>query len=215
MRTPSLHRRGNCLLQVMFAIAVLGLLLAIFGIVTMATSGAGDAVKDLEKQLTTIVETATTFEAPGKATLELKDGAAMVGVLPSAEVNGKKIGAPAAGVTFKVTVTDAEGKSVEFRRVNVSRDPNAPFEPLGVFKVESAGTYSVEATSSDGSPAAVFVSGGSQEEVDRLTSSGLALLQGIGGGCSTICGLALAVVFGLIAAVIKFRRKEPDPLEHV
>lgn len=215
MRTPAPHRRGNCLFQALLAVALLGLLLAIFGAVTMLTSGAGDAAKALEKQLKAMAETATSFEAPGKVSLELKSGAGMVGIVPNGEVDGKKIGAPGEAVTFKVTVTDADGKSVKFDEFGASRDPNAPIQPVGIFKVGSPGTYTIDVATSDGSPAAVFVSAGTQEEVDQLASSGIAILKGVGGGCVTFCGGAVFVVFGIISLVIKLRRKEPDPLEHV
>ncbi|MFZ9914900.1 MAG: hypothetical protein ACO3IB_06115 [Phycisphaerales bacterium] len=208
-------RRGNCLFQAIVGLAILGLLVAIFGIVSMLTSGASDAVKDFEKQLQSIMDTATTIKAPGQTSIELKQGGAMVAVLPSGDVGGEKIGAPKAGVTFTVTVTDPSGGPVKFEKGNQSPQSGAPFELLGVFEAKSEGAYTVDVQSSDGSPAAIMIAAGTQEDIDKAMNSGLAILKGVGGGCLTICGAGLAVVFGVVALIMRLRKPKADPLEYV
>ena len=215
MATMHCTRRGNCLFQAIVALAVIGFLVATFGIVSMLTSGAGDAVKDFEKQLQTMMDTATTIKAPGQASIEMKQGGAMVAVLPSGDVGGEKIGAPKEGVTFTVTVTDPSGNPVKFEKGNQSSQAGAPFELLGVFEAKSEGAYKVDVQSSDGSPAAIMVAAGTQEDIDKAMNTGLAILQGIGGGCLTICGAGAAVVFGGVALFMRLRKPKPDPLEHI
>ncbi|MCE2882982.1 MAG: hypothetical protein LW636_11590 [Planctomycetaceae bacterium] len=212
MATMHCTRRGNCLFQ---ALAALAVLIVIFGIVSMLTSGAGDAVKDFEKQVQSLTDTATTIKAPGQTSIEMKQGGAMVAVLPSGDVAGEKIGAPKAGVTFTVTVTDPSGNPVKFEKGNQSPQAGAPFELLGVFEAKSEGAYKVDVQSSDGSPAAIMVAAGTQEDIDRAMNSGLAILQGVGGGCLTICGAGAAVVFGGVALFMRLRKPKPDPLEHL
>ena len=70
-------RRGNCLFQALLAVAVLSFLVSVFGIISMLTSGAGDAVPALETEIKTIAANSQPFEAPGTATLELAEGGAL------------------------------------------------------------------------------------------------------------------------------------------
>jgi hypothetical protein len=62
-----------------------------------------------------------------------------------------------------------------------------------------------------------MVAAGTQEEAKELANSGVAILQGLGGGCVTICGLLMLLAFGIPALVMRIRAKRarPDPLEHV
>jgi len=219
MRPISNLRRGNCLFQLLLGLAVLGVLLLVVGIVSMVTSKAGDAVSKLQTQIQSFVDRATVFEAPASIEIELEQGGGMVALSPDGMVGQKRIGPPPANVNFVVTITDTEGKPVKFEANTAPRNPGSPFEMLGVFETPAKGRYTVDVKTSDGSstPAAVMVAAGTQEEAKELANSGVAILQGLGGGCVTICGLLMLLAFGIPALVMRIRAKRarPDPLEHV
>ncbi len=219
MRPISNPRRGNCLFQLLLGLAVLGILLLVLGIVSMATSKAGDAVSKLQTQIQSFIDRATVFEAPASIELELDAGGGLVALSPDGMVGEKRIGPPPTNVNFVVTITDAEGKPVKFDANSAPRNPGAPFEMLGVFETPAKGRYTVDVKTSDGSatPAAIMVSAGTKEEAEQLANSGVAILQGLGGGCVTICGLLMLLAFGIPALVMRIRAKRarPDPLEHV
>lgn len=220
MRPNSHLRRGTCLFQLLLGFAVLGLLLLVIGIVSMVTSKAGDAVSQLQTQIQALVDRATVFEAPASIEVELEQGGGMVALSPDGMVGEKRIGPPPANVNFVVTITDSAGKPVKFEANQAPRNPGAPFEMLGVFETPEKGRYTVDVKTSDGSatPAAVMIAAGSQAEAEALTNSGVAILQGIGGGCVTLCGVFMLLAFGIPALIMRLRSKrgpKSDPLEHV
>lgn len=202
-------RRGNCLFQVLLAVAVLSILVSVFGIISMLTSGAGDAVSALETEIKSIAANSQTFEAPGTATVELAEGGAMLALHPDGMVGDKKIGVPPANVNYTFTITDADGNSVKFDANNAPRNPQAPFEMFGVFETKAAGTYTIQSKTSDGSetPAAVMVAAADKATAERLANAGLAIFKGVGGGCLTVCGCLAALAFGIPALIVRKKAK--------
>lgn|GEM_PF-1286676 len=207
-RTPVL-RRGNCLFQALLAVAVLSFLVSVFGIISMLTSGAGDAVTALETEIKTIAANSQTFEAPGTATLELAEGGAMLALHPDGMVGEKKIGVPPASVNYTFTITDADGNAVKFDANNAPRNPQSPFEMFGLFETKAAGAYTIEAKTTDGSdtPAAIMVAAADKATAERLANAGLALFKGVGGGCLALCGCLAALAFGIPALIVRKKAK--------
>jgi hypothetical protein len=208
-RQATHQRRGNCLFQILLALAVLCVLVAVAGIVSMLTSGAGKAVTDLQSEIKTIAANSDTFEAPGTATVELESGGAMLALHPDGTVGDKKIGVPPANVTYVFTITGPDGNPVKFDANNQPRNPQAPFEMFGVFEAKTAGAYTIEAKTSDGSatPAAIMVAAADEATAERLASAGLAIFKGIGGGCLSICGCLAAIGFAIPAFFVRRKAK--------
>ena len=218
MRDTTHHRRGNCLLQSLVGLTVLGLLLLIGGAVGMFTSGAGSAATGLAAKFESLVEHATVFEAPGSKEIELDAGGGIIALSPKGVVGDKRIGVPPASVSYAVTMTGPDGKPVKLDANNAPRNPTAPFEMLGVFELETKGLYTIEVKPSDGTtPAAIMVGAASKEEAEMLAQSTAAILQGLGGGCVAGCGGLMFLAFGIPALIMSLRAKKqrPDPLEHV
>lgn len=209
LRRNPIRRRGNCAFQILLALAVIAALVAVGGLVSMLTSGAGDAVTALETEIKTIAQNSQTFEAPGTTTVELAQGGAMLALHPDGMVGDKKIGVPPANVNYTFTVTDSAGNPVKFAPNNAPRNPQSPFEMFGLFEVESAGTYTIEAKTTDGSttPAAIMVAAADQATADRLANAGLAIVQGFAGGCFAICGCLTAIAFVIPAIIVRKKAK--------
>ncbi|MFM7261301.1 MAG: hypothetical protein ACKO3W_11920 [bacterium] len=209
LRQTPIRRRGNCAFQILLALAVIAALVAVGGLVSMLTSGAGGAMTILETEIKTIAQNSQTFEAPGTATVELSAGGAMLALHPDGMVGDKKIGVPPANVNYTFTITDADGNAVKFDASNAPRNPQSPFEMFGVFEVESAGPYTIEAKTTDGSttPAAIMVAAADQATADRLADAGLALVQGFAGGCFAICGCLSAIAFIIPAFIVRKKAK--------
>ncbi|MFM1868701.1 MAG: hypothetical protein RL591_2109 [Planctomycetota bacterium] len=207
-RTPVL-RRGNCLFQALLAVAVLSFLVSVFGIISMLTSGAGSAVTALETEIKSIAANSQTFEAPGTTTVELAEGGAMLALHPDGMVGEKKIGVPPASVNYTFTITDAEGQPVKFDANNAPRNPQSPFEMFGLFETKTAGAYTIEAKTTDGSstPAAIMVAAADKATAERLASAGMALFKGVGGGCLALCGCIAALAFGIPALIVRKKAK--------
>lgn len=210
---PLQPRRGSCLVQTLIGLALIGLLLLIVGVVGMLTSKASSAVQDIQSQIETLRNRATVFEAPASIELELGQGGALVALAPDGMVGDKKLGPPPASARYEITVTDAEGKAVRFERANQPRNPAAPFEMLGTFAVDAAGRYTVkvDGAGDNPAPAAVMVASASTEEIETLANSGVAILQGLGGACSAICGLVAFVGFGIPALIMRARARQKPP----
>ena len=218
MRTNPQPRRGNCLLQALLGLAVLGLVLVIVGVVGMFMSGAGSAVSGLAAKLGTLAEHATVFEAPGTKQLELDVGGGIIALSPKGMVGDKRIGTPPADVTFAVTMTGPEGKPVKLEANNAPRNPTSPFEVLGAFELDSKGLYTIEVKPSDGTtPAAIMVGAAGKDDVELFKSGITAVSQGLLGACGAGCGGLMFLAFGIPALIMSLRAKKQrtDPLEHV
>ena len=74
MRTIAIRRQGTCLTQILIAFALIGVLIFIVGIVSMATSEAGKGIADLQTQIKALTDRATVFEAPASIEVELEKG---------------------------------------------------------------------------------------------------------------------------------------------
>ncbi|MDI9404250.1 MAG: hypothetical protein QM516_10295 [Limnohabitans sp.] len=209
LRTSPLRRRGNCAFQILLALAVIAALLAVGGVVSMLTSGAGDAVTVLETEIKTIAQNSQSFEAPGTATVELAEGGAMLALHPDGMVGDKKIGVPPANVSYNFTITDADGNAVKFEANNAPRNPQAPFEMFGFFQAKKAGAYTIEAKTSDGSDtkAAIMVAAADEATAQRLANAGLALVKGVGGGCLAVCGCLAAIALAIPAFFVRKKAK--------
>lgn len=209
LRRNPIRRRGNCAFQILLGLAVIAALVAVGGLVSMLTSGAGDAVTALETEIKTIVQSGQTFEAPGTATLELAAGGAMLALHPDGMVGDKKIGVPPANVNYTFTVTDSAGNPVKFEPSNTPRNPQSPFEWFGLFEVESAGTYTIEAKTTDGSttPAAIMVAAADTAAVDRIKASVASLGWAALGACLAPCGCLTAIAFVIPAIIVRKKAK--------
>ena len=219
MLRPMLHatpRRGNCLFMTLVGLAILGLLLLIVGAVAALTAKPADAVEKLRTQMEQFADTSTALEAPGSAEIELPAGGMIVLLSPDGEVNGKKISTPGGGVQFDITVTAPDGTAVPVESMRQRRDPNAPFAVLATAEIPEQGIYTVDVRESGGgtTPAAILIANGSKADLEQLGNSAAELLKFAGGGCSGVCGLALALGCGIPALVIAVRRRmaKPDPL---
>jgi len=215
MRQNSPIRRGSCAVQVLFALAILGLILLIVGAVSIFASDPATAATQFETQVKKFVDSSAIFEAPGSKQLELKQGKGLVLTAPDGKVGDKLIGPLPAGVTLNVTVTGPGNSEVKFAPNTAPRNPQAPFEFIGFFDIAADGTYTVEVTPSDGkSPAAVVVGSGSPKEVESMLGNVASLLVAGTGGCIGVCGLIMVPVFG-IPAVIMWRRKRNAPVDPI
>ena len=216
-RTAPTLRRGACLFQALLGLAVIGILLLVGGIVSLATSDVGAAAKNLGAEITGIVEGSTVMEAPGSVEIELPQGGGIVAFQPDGAVGGKRIGPPPIGVTFNVKITGGDGEVLKFEAKQAPRNPGAPFEMLGFFEVEKQGKYTFDVRASDGSdtPAAIMIAATDKASAERMAQSGIALLQGFSGGCVAVCGLFLALGCGIPVLIMRKRSKKPDPLAHV
>ncbi|MEI7877498.1 MAG: hypothetical protein WCI96_06175, partial [Planctomycetota bacterium] len=151
MRTIAIRRQGTCLTQILIAFALIGALIFIVGIVSMATSEAGKGIADLQTQIKALTDRATVFEAPASIELELEKGGGMVAFSPSGIVGDKRIGPPPAGINYTVTITASDGTALPFQRNNGARNPGAPFEMLGMFETSAKGRYRFDVRADDGS----------------------------------------------------------------
>ena len=213
MRTIAIRRQGTCLTQILIAFALIGVLIFIVGIVSMATSEAGKGIADLQTQIKALTDRATVFEAPASIEVELEKGGGMVAFSPSGIVGDKRIGPPPAGINYTVTITASDGTVLPFQRNNGARNPGAPFEMLGVFDTSAKGLYRFDVRADDGSatPVAIMVAAASKDEVG-------AILKGIGGGCASVCGLLMFIGFGIPWIVVSMaakraRREQAERLE--
>jgi len=213
MRKSIPVRRGSCGLQILAALAILAVILLIVGVVGFIVSGPSSAASQFEAQLKKFTESATVFEAPGSKEIEFKAGGGVVMLSPEGMVGDKRIGTPPSSVTLDVKIESADGKALKFERNTAPRNPAAPFELIGFFKVDADGTYTVTVTPSDGStPAAILVGAGTEQEVASLLSSVAALLTATVSGCVGICGLVGVMAFG-IPALVMWRSKRRQQQE--
>ncbi|MFM7052884.1 MAG: hypothetical protein ACKOYN_12265 [Planctomycetota bacterium] len=210
MRTPALHRRGKCLFQVVLALAVLGLLALVFGALSV-----WGAMNDAQSKFQAVLASATPIAAPGSKPVELGKGSAIVFLVPDGEIDGKKYGALKSDATVTVTAKDPSGETVKVEAFDRRQWTGAPMEPIGVIAVEKAGTFTIDIQTSDGAGAAIFVAAATEDEANSVRQLMIVGFQGIAGACTALCGCAFLVTFGALGLFLKFRRKEPDPLEHV
>ncbi len=194
-------RRGNCAFQVLLGLAVLALLVAIYGAVSALTSGVGDAFKSIQ----TIISTSNAMEAPGTAKVTMPQGGGLLAFHPDGKVGDKIIGRPPANVTYTVSITGPDGTTVPFQKNTAPRDPNSPFEMLGFFETETDGEYSFDVQASDGStPAAIMIASADSTTAKALGSS---FASAFGGSCLTICGCTAALAFGIPALIVRRKAK--------
>ncbi len=201
-------------MQILAAFAVIGVLLMVGGIVSLLTSGAGQAMTDIQTSIETFVADAKTFEAPGELEVELPAGGAIVALAPDGKVGDKQIGTPHPSVEYTVTIKGPDGNDVKFEANSQPRSSGAPFALLGFFETKEADLYKISATTenADDPHAAISVAAGTEKQVEALMNNALALLQGFGGGCFAACGVILALVCGIPALIMRKRKKAPDPL---
>lgn len=210
-RASPRHRRGNCLFPALLGIAILGLVLAIVGVVTLLNSGAGGLASRIEK----FTQDAQTFEAPGFKDVDLKaGGGGLVLISPDGKVGDKVVGLPAPSTEITIKITGPDGSPVPFEPLEGRRDGSAPIQILGGFEATKDGRHQFEATTSDGSSAPLSIVAGSKEDVEQFAAT---ITSGFFGICGTVCGLGLLVAFGIPALIVrmKARAKTPDPLEQM
>ncbi|MEY3144065.1 MAG: hypothetical protein RLY21_2558 [Planctomycetota bacterium] len=205
-------RRGNCLTGLVIGLAVLGFLLLVAGSIAYLSFSPSTALEKLQVDLKALVDSAAVIEAPGSVEVELAAGGAAFILSPSGEVGDKVIPAPPAGVTYTITVTDPGGNPVRFETNDAPRTGSEPFYLFGFCELKTEGPYTITVTASDGStPAAILATRASQAELQRLLSESLRISGGVIGGCGAVCGLAIFVVFGVLALFMR-KKSQPDPL---
>jgi len=210
-RTLLRHRRGNCVFPALLGLAIVGLVLAVVGVVMLMNSGAAGLAARIEQ----FMKDAQTFEAPGLKDIDMKaDGAGLVLINPDGKVGDKVVGLPSPKTEITIKVKGPDGTDVKFDPFEGGRDPSSPIQLLGVFEAANEGRYQVDASTNDGSSAAIAVVAGSKEDAEQIAST---IASGFFGLCGTVCGLGLFVAFGIPALIVlmKSRAKAPDPLEQM
>jgi hypothetical protein len=205
-------RRGNCLFMTLVGLAVIGGLVLIGGLGLFVANGPTTAASDLKTQVTEMFAHATPLEAPGTFDVELKKGGAAFFLSPDGKVGEKVIPIPPASVSYTVAVKDPEGNAVQFDPNTSPRTGSEPFYLLGFCKTDKDGKYSISLSASDSTThAAIVVAPATSEEFEGVMKKVGAIALGFGGACGAICGLAMLLVFGLIAFFVR-RKARPDPL---
>ena len=205
------HRRGNCLFPALLGLAIVGLVLAVVGVVTLLNSGAAGLAARVEQ----LMKDAQAFEAPGLKDVDMKaDGAGLVLVSPDGKVGDKVVGMPAPSTEITIKITGPDGAETKFEAFPGPRDPSSPIQLLGIFETATEGRYRIDASTNDGSSVPISVAAGSKEDVRQIAST---LASGFFGLCGAVCGLGLLVAFGIPALIVrlKSRAKAPDPLEQM
>ncbi len=203
----------------LIGLALLGLLVTIVGGVFALTSGFTDSTRSFEAEIDTLVENATTFEAPASIELPFEPGGAFVLIAPDGRVGDKVIGRPPSSVGYRITVKDASGTPVGVESAGSRRDPRSRIEILGWFRVPESGSYTVSVATADGSqtPVAIMIASGDESQVDRIVDSIEGIAQGFFGSCCAACGCVLLVGFGVAAIIVRVRdsraRQAPPPID--
>jgi hypothetical protein len=212
MKRTTTPRRGNCLTGLVIGLAVLGVLLLIGGAIAYLSFNPHEALTKLQADVKALSDGATAIEAPGSVEVELASGGAAFILSPSGTVGDKVIPTPPASVSYTITVTAPDGSPVKVEANTAPRNGTEPFYFFGFCELKTEGTYKIDVAASDGStPAAILATRASQEELQRLLSEGLRASGGVLGGCGALCGLAMAVVFGVLALFMR-KKSKPDPL---
>ena len=214
-RRSAPRRRGKAAVIILAVLAVLSLLVAVGGTIAALRSGAGDSLGALIRQMQGVAQGADEFDCPGSIAFEAKKGGALLLLIPDS--NGR-VPDPKEGTAFKVTVTDATGGAIE---VNMNESPRmgngqGQAETLAFIEFPADGTYTIAVAANDGTTtASVAVLAGTREDFEALKNFAAAAGIGTVGGCSGVCGLVLALSFGIAALVVGLRKPrsaEHDPL---
>ena len=206
------RRRGKAAVIVLAVLAVLSLLVAVAGTIAALRSGAGDSLGALIRQIEGVAQGADEFDCPGSIAFEAKKGGALLLLLPDSQ---GRVPDPKEGTAFKVTVTDATGGAIE---VNMNESPRmgngqGQAETLAFIEFPADGTYTIAVAANDGTTtASIAVLAGTREDFEALSNFAAAAGIGTLGGCSGVCGLVLALSFGIAALVVGLRK--PRPAEH-
>lgn len=212
MKRITTPRRGNCLTGLVIALTVLGLLLLIGGVVAFVTNSPTTAMRQLQTELKTLADEATAIEAPATVDIKMKPGYAAFILSPSGKVGDKVIPTPPASVIYTVSMVGPEGDPVKIEPNTAPRNGTEPFYFFGFCELKTEGTYKVAVAASDGStPAAILATRAGPEELKRLGGELTRVSIGGVGFCAGACGLAMFVVFGVIALFMR-KKSQPDPL---
>ncbi|MFN9077195.1 MAG: hypothetical protein ACK5WX_07190 [bacterium] len=219
MQPRSIARRGNCLVTGLIGIGVLGLLFLIGGVILIAIQGPKASAGF--KPLSDFSSKGEFLEAPGTVETTLAAGNLVVvlssgnpAMFPPEKTPKTPIPAPPLGVTYTVTVTGSDGKAIEFKSNNETRDLADPFYLLGTAEIPADGSYKIEVKASDDkTPAGIVIASMASADFDTMKSAVFPLFWsfiGCGGAC---CG-GLIGLLGLIGAMIAKKVSAPpaDPL---
>ena len=206
------RRRGKAAVIVLAVLAALSLLVAIAGTIAALNSGAGQSFAALIRQAQGAAQGADEFDCPGSIAFEARKGGALLFLVPDSQ---NRVPDPKEGTAFKVTVTDAAGGTLEVDMNEGARMGNGQGQPEALAFVEfpADGTYTIAVAANDGTTTAtVGVLAGTREDFEALENFVAAAGIGTVGGCSGVCGLVLALAFGIAALVVGLRK--PRPAEH-
>ena len=214
-RRSAPRRSGKAAVIILAVLAVLSLLVAVGGTIAALRSGAGDSLGALIRQTQGVAQGADEFYCPGSIAFEAKKGGALLLLLPDSQ---GRVPDPKEGTAFNVTVTDATGGAIE---VNMNESPRmgngqGQAETLAFIEFPADGTYTIAVAANDGTTTgSIAVLAGTREDFEALRNFAAAAGIGTLGGCSGVCGLVLALSFGIAALVVgprKPRPVQPDPL---
>lgn len=208
------RRRGKAAVIVLAVLALLSLLIAIGGAFAAFNSGAGTAFTALMKQVKALAGSATEFDCPGTSDLTVKKGGALFLVVPD---DTGRVADPKQGTAFTLTVADASGNNLKVEMNQGESLAQGQLEVLGFVEFPADGTYTVTAAATDGaSTARIAVIPGTPEDFGALQNFAQSVGIGSIGGCAGVCGLVLALGFGIGALVVGLRKPsqaaERDPL---
>jgi hypothetical protein len=213
-RTP--RRRGKAAVIVLGLLAALSLLIAAVGAIAAFRSGAGDSVAALVRQAQGIAEGAEEFDAPGSIAFDARKGGAVLVLIPDAK---GRVADPKQGKAFTVTVTDADGGTLE---ADMNQSPpmgngQGQAETLAFVEFPADGTFTIAVAPTDGTTTArIAILPTTRDDFDALRNFAVSAGVGTIGGCAGVCGLGLALCFGIAALVVGLRKPRPaaenDPL---
>lgn len=211
-------RRGNCLVTSLIAVGVVGLLVLIGSVIVLATQGP--AASAGFKPWAELGSKGEFLKAPGKVDTELSKGALLIVMPVSSDWIGKRtpvsptVTSPSTDITYTVTVTDSEGKSIEIEPNDTPRQADEPFYLVAGAQIPADGKYTVEIKASDDkTPAPMVLVSMARSDFDSLASAVLPILWSFLGCCGACCGGVIGLI-GLIGALIakKFAPPRADPL---
>jgi hypothetical protein len=210
-------RRGNCLVNVLIAVGVLGLLLLIGSVILIAVQGPKAAAG--LKPLGEFSSKGEVLEAPGTVETKLSAGHLVVALVagdsnmfPAGKAPKNAIPIPPLSVNYTVTITDAAGKSIEVKANETPRELTEPIYLVAKAEIPADGTYKIEVKPSDDkTPAGIVIASMASSDFDAMKSSVFPIMWSITGCGGACCGLVIGLI-GLIGMFVA-RKVAPAPVD--
>lgn len=217
MHAPSRALRGSCLVKTLLAVAVVGLLALIVGAVVLVVQGSKAAAG--LAPMSKLSSDAAIVQAPGSFDLQLSKGNTIVALVAAQGMPGRRAGgatAPAAppslSVTYAVTITDPEGKSVQVQDNPMAREATDIYYKLAAAEIPKDGLYKVEVKASDDTtPADIAVVSMATADFEAMRSAVWPVFWSTL-GCFGACIGGVVGLVGLLGMFIA-RRFAPPPAD--